>query len=160
MATDMFLKVEGATGESLDSNHKGWTEIKSFSWGASQPGNMGSGGGGGAGKVCFNDLLVNAAIDKSTGAILKHCSSGKHISKVELSACKAGGKQVEYAKITLEEVIVTAVQFTGTQGDDLIGVTYAFQAARVKQQYWEQNATGGKAAESGAAWNIKENKEM
>ena len=72
MAIDMFLKVEGASGESKDSNHKGWTDITSFSWGASQPGNMGVGGGGGAGKVCFNDLHVNALVDKSTPALLKH----------------------------------------------------------------------------------------
>ena len=35
MAIDMFLKVEGVTGESKDSNHTGWTDITSFSWGAS-----------------------------------------------------------------------------------------------------------------------------
>lgn len=96
MAIDMFLKVEGVTGESKDSNHTGWTDITSFSWGASQPGNMSVGGGGGAGKVNFNDLHVNALIDKSTTAILKHCASGKHLTKVELSVCKAGGQQVEY----------------------------------------------------------------
>ncbi|MXG36345.1 type VI secretion system tube protein Hcp, partial [Escherichia coli] len=27
MAIDMFLKVEGVTGESKDSNHTGWTDI-------------------------------------------------------------------------------------------------------------------------------------
>lgn len=31
MAIDMFLKVEGVTGESKDSNHTGWTDITSFS---------------------------------------------------------------------------------------------------------------------------------
>ena len=45
----MFMKVDGVTGESKDSNHTGWTDITSFSWGASQPGNMSVGGGGGAG---------------------------------------------------------------------------------------------------------------
>ncbi|SUB69212.1 Hemolysin-coregulated protein (uncharacterized) [Pluralibacter gergoviae] len=33
MAIDMFLKVEGVTGESKDSHHTGWTDITSFSWG-------------------------------------------------------------------------------------------------------------------------------
>ncbi|HWT17967.1 MAG TPA: type VI secretion system tube protein Hcp, partial [Variovorax sp.] len=47
MAVDMFMRVEGANGESKDSNHKDWTDIKSFAWGATQPGNMVSGGGGG-----------------------------------------------------------------------------------------------------------------
>ncbi|WP_411751993.1 Hcp family type VI secretion system effector [Serratia sp. (in: enterobacteria)] len=159
MAIDMFLKVEGANGESKDSNHKGWTDIISFSWGASQPGNMGVGGGGGAGKVCFNDLHVNALVDKSTPALLKHCASGKHLGKIELSICKAGGGQVEYVKITLEDVLVTSVQYTGSDGEDTVGVNYAFQAAKVKQQYWEQSDKGGKGAESSAGWNIKENKE-
>jgi len=27
MAIDMYLKVDGATGESQDSNHKGWLDI-------------------------------------------------------------------------------------------------------------------------------------
>lgn len=159
MAIDMFLKVEGVTGESKDSNHTGWTDITSFSWGASQPGNMSVGGGGGAGKVNFNDLHVNALIDKSTTAILKHCASGKHLTKVELSVCKAGGQQVEYSRITLEDVLVTSVQYTGADNGDTVGVTYAFQAAKVKQQYWEQTTSGGKGAESSAGWNIKENKE-
>ena len=159
MAIDMFLKVEGASGESKDSNHKGWTDITSFSWGASQPGNMSVGGGGGAGKVCFNDLHVNALVDKSTPALLKHCSSGKHLTKIELSVCKAGGSQVEYVKITLDDVLVTAVQYTGASGEDTVGVTYSFQASKVKQQYWEQSDKGGKGAESSAGWNIKENRE-
>lgn len=145
MAIDMFLKVEGASGESKDSNHKGWTDITSFSWGASQPGNMGVGGGGGAGKVCFNDLHVNALVDKSTPALLKHCSSGKHLTKVELSVCKAGGTQVEYVKITLDDVLVTAVQYTGAGGEDTVGVTYSFQAAKVKQQYWSRATKAAKA---------------
>jgi type VI secretion system secreted protein Hcp len=160
MAIDMFMKVDGVTGESQDSNHKGWTDIKSFSWGATQPGNMSVGGGGGAGKVNFEDLHVNALIDKSTTAILKHCASGKHLTKVELSVCKAGGQQVEYTKITLEDVLVTAVNYTGSDDGDLVSVVYDFQASRVKQQYWEQTASGGKGAESSAGWNIKENKEM
>ncbi len=159
MAIDMFLKVDGVTGESKDSNHVGWTDITSFSWGASQPGNMGVGGGGGACKVNFKDLHIKALIDKSTTAIMKHCASGKHLNKVELSVCKAGGQQVEYARITLEEVLVTNVEYTGSDDGDTVGMVYSFQAAKVKQQYWEQTSAGGKGAESSAGWNIKENKE-
>lgn len=155
----MFLKVDGVTGESNDSNHKNWTDVSSFSWGANQPGNMAVGGGGGAGKVNFNDLEVIALIDKSTPAILKYCANGKHVDSVEISVCKAGGKQVEYTRITLTDVLVTAVRYTGAGGDDRIGVAYSFQAAKVKQQYWVQSETGGKGAEVSAGWNIKENKE-
>jgi len=160
MAIDMFMKVDGVTGESKDSNHTGWTDITSFSWGASQPGNMSVGGGGGAGKVSFEDLSVTALIDKSVTAILKNCASGKHLSKVELSICKAGGTQVEYVKITLEDVLITTVHYTGADTEDTVGITYGFQASKIKQQYWEQSSSGGKGAEISAGWNIKENKEV
>jgi len=159
MAIDMFLKVDGVTGESKDSNHTGWTDITSFSWGATQPGNMSVGGGGGAGKVTFNDLNVDAKIDKSVTALLKYCASGKHLSKVELSICKAGGSQIEYARITLEDVLVTKVDYNGANDGDLVGMSYSFQASKVQQQYWEQSSSGGKGPESNAGWNIKENKD-
>lgn len=159
MAVDMYMKIEGANGESKDANHKDWTDIMSFSWGASQPGSMATGGGGGQGKASFNDLNVLARIDKAAPAVMKHCASGKHLSKVELSICKAGGEQIEYSKITLEDVLVTAVQLNAEKEVETVMVNYSFQAARVKQQYWEQSERGSKGAESLVAWDIKQNKE-
>jgi len=156
----MFMKIDGANGESKDANHKNWTDIISFSWGATQPGNMASGGGLGAGKASFNDLHVVARIDKAAPAVMKHCASGKHLSKIELSVCKAGGQQIEYTKITLEDVLVSSVQLTGELNQESVTVNFAFQAAKVKQQYWEQTEQGGKGAESVVAWDIKKNQEV
>lgn len=156
----MFMKIDGANGESKDANHKNWTDIISFSWGATQPGNMASGGGLGAGKASFNDLHVVARIDKAAPAVMKHCASGKHLGKIELSVCKAGGQQVEYSKITLEDVLVSSVQLSGELNSESVVVNFAFQAAKVKQQYWEQTEQGGKGAESLVAWDIKQNKEV
>jgi type VI secretion system secreted protein Hcp len=28
MATDMFMRIEGVSGESKDANHKDWTDIE------------------------------------------------------------------------------------------------------------------------------------
>ncbi|HAV2275581.1 TPA: type VI secretion system tube protein Hcp [Serratia marcescens] len=159
MAIDMYMKVEGMTGESQDSNHKGWTDVLSFNWGASQPGNMAVGGGGGSGKVNYQDLRIQALIDKSTPAILKYCSSGKHVAKIELSVCKAGGNQVEYSKIVLEDVLVTQTDFNGVGQNDAILVDYAFQASKVTMSYWEQGSSSTKGAESKSGWDIKQNKE-
>jgi type VI secretion system secreted protein Hcp len=159
MAVDMFMKVEGASGESQDANHKGWTDIDSFSWGATQASTMASGGGGGAGKVSFMDLNVVAKIDKCYPAVLKHCATGKHLGKVELSLCKAGGTQIEYGKIELTDVLVTSVAVSGTSSGETTVVNYSFQAAKVKSQYWEQTNTGGKGAESQVVFDVKQNKE-
>ena len=160
MAIDMFLKIEGVSGESKDTNHKDWTHLESFDWGADQSGSMSSGGGGGAGKVNFNDLTVVCAIDKAAPTILKNCAVGQHISKVEVSVCKAGGTQIEYSRTTLEDVLVTSVKFIGAQDSDVLKIRYAFQAAKVKTQYWEQSDKGSKGAEVQMAFNIKENKSI
>ena len=42
---DMFLKIDGVEGESLDDKHKNEVELLSFSFGATQPGSAGHGGG-------------------------------------------------------------------------------------------------------------------
>ncbi|KVP45282.1 Hcp family type VI secretion system effector [Burkholderia ubonensis] len=163
MGVAMFMKVDGVAGESADAQHKGWTDIQTFSWGASQPGAMASGSGGNAGKASFNDLVVAAYMDKGAPAIIKNCASGKHLPSVEISACKTGGTQVEFMRVTLQEVLVTSAQVAGVDpGDvaDRLLMHYGFQAAKVKKQYWQQNDNGGKGAEVSVGWNIKENTEM
>lgn len=156
MAIDMFLKVEGATGESADANHKDWIDIQSFEWGAMQVGTMSAGGGGGSGKVSFNDLNVTTSIDKATPALLKHCSSGKHLGEVNLSICKAGGSQIEYATIVLKDVLVTFVDFSGGSSEQ-VAARYSFQSSKVEHHYWVQTAQGAKGAESQMGWDIKAN---
>ena len=48
MTVAIFMKVEGASGESKDAAHKDWTDVESFTWGVTQPHSMASGGGAGA----------------------------------------------------------------------------------------------------------------
>ncbi|AUX94339.1 Hcp family type VI secretion system effector [Mixta gaviniae] len=160
MSIDLFLKIDGIQGEAKDANHKGWITLSGFNWGASQPGNMQTGGGGGAGRVTWRDLMVNAPVDRATPAVAHYLAAGRHINKVELSACKAGDPQIEYMRITLEEVILTNVSYSGAAGAVQINMAYHFQAASVRQQYWEQTESGGKGAEAASGWNIKENKAL
>ncbi len=160
MSIDMFMKVSCASGESQDSNHKGWTDARSFTWRVTQPSHMQSGGGAGAGKAKFHGLNVVASIDKSYPALLKHCSTGKHIEQMEIEICKAGGTQITFNKITLSDVLVTSVYIDGIGPDRTATAHYVFQAAKVKNQYWEQTSQGGKGSESQMSFSIKENREI
>ncbi|CAN7245741.1 hypothetical protein ASF11_00010 [Acidovorax sp. Leaf76] len=159
MTVAIFMKVEGASGESKDAAHKDWTDVESFTWGVTQPHSMASGGGAGAGKADFQNLNIVANIDKCYPAVLKHCATGKHLGQVEISMCKAGGTQIEFGKITLTDVMVTNVTVSGTSSGDTVVVNYAFQAAKIKTEYSEQTAQGGKGATSQMGFSIKENKE-
>ncbi|MBC0856441.1 Hcp family type VI secretion system effector [Pantoea stewartii] len=158
MTVAIYLKVEGVKGEAKPK--EGWIDVLSFNWAAAQPGNMMVGGGGGAGKVMFDDLSVQACIDRASPTLLGFCASGKHISKVILSVNKAGGEKIEYARIELEDVIITRVNFSGVGKTENILVNYVFQAAKVSQHYWEQTNTGGKSAEIVSGWDIKKNQAL
>jgi type VI secretion system secreted protein Hcp len=91
--------------------------------------------GGGAGKISFDDLHIAALMDKATPALLKYCASGKHISEIKLSVCKAGGTQIEYATIILKDAITTKVQFSGTSNTEQVKVNYEFQSSKIEQHY-------------------------
>ena len=158
MALDIFMRIDGITGESKDAHHKNWIDVHNFTWGASQPNTLTTGGGGGAGKVNFQDLKVTAAIDKAAPTILKHSAIGRHIPKLEISVCKAAGEQIEYSRITLDDVMVTGVEFDGSQNNEVLWVTYSFQAVKIKTQYWEQTERGGKGPETQMGYDIKQNK--
>jgi type VI secretion system secreted protein Hcp len=61
MAVDMFLKLNGVTGESKDKVHNKEIDILSWSWGMLNSGTAHVGGGAGSGKVSVQDLsLINS----------------------------------------------------------------------------------------------------
>lgn len=45
-AVDLFLNLDGVTGESTDKAHLGWIEIASFQFGVTSPTTIGSATGG------------------------------------------------------------------------------------------------------------------
>lgn len=159
MAINLFLKVAGATGESKNAAYKDTTELEWFEWGTEQPTTIESGGGGGAGKVDFHNLTCRAAVDKVYPALLIKCADGTHIDKVEVIGAKMGGEQIEYFKITMEKVLCTKVDVSGSKGAEVVAL-YSFQGATVKSEYSVQTDTGTKGATSEFGWNIKENKKM
>src|ERR1041384_7025439 len=141
MAVDMFLKLDGIKGESADHKHSGEIHIESFSWGMNQTGAHSTGGGGGAGKVSVHDISITKHVDKSTPALMLHCCNGKHIKDGLITARKAGEKPVEYLKIKMEYILISAVQDAGHGGEFLTeNVTLNFSKFHVT--YVEQDAKG------------------
>lgn len=58
---DFYIKLPPIEGETSDDKHKNQIEILSYSWGATQTGSFGHGGGGGAGKVSMQDISAPSA---------------------------------------------------------------------------------------------------
>ena len=159
MAVDMFIKIEGIKGESKDSKHKGEIDVLSYSWGATQSGTMAYGGGGGAGKVSFQDISFTHRVDKSSPILVLHCANGKHIKEATLTNRKAGKDQQEYLVFKMSDILVTAVQLGGAEGGDVPTSNVSLNFAKVEMEYKAQKADGSLDAGIKFKWDIKANKE-
>ena len=157
MAMDMFIKIDSLAGESKDSTHKGEIDVLAWSWGVSNSGTTHGGGGGGAGKANVQDLSFTKYIDKSTPDLLLSSLNGKHWDQAVLVVRKAGETPLEYLKFTLSEVLVTSVSQGGSGGEDRLTENVTLNFAKVKVEYVEQTAKGGKGATPSIGWDVAAN---
>jgi type VI secretion system secreted protein Hcp len=153
------MKIDDLVGESQDEKKKGWIEIESWSWGATQQGTQAFGGGGGAGKVSMQDFHITKKIDKATQELFIHCATGKHFGTCKLVARKAGGKQEEYLKIDLTDVLVSSYQSGGHgSGGELPMEQISLNFSKVKWEYLTQDNKGATQTAGNFTYDLKQNK--
>ncbi|WP_017347673.1 Hcp family type VI secretion system effector [Pantoea sp. A4] len=144
----LYLQISHINGSSQDAQHSDWLDVMDYHWGGQRDKRFG-------GTVNFRNLRVNAMLDKATPPLVLHAAKGNPLSKVVLAACKAGGEQQEFYRITLEGARVVAFSLDETSEGTL--AEYEFEADCFKIQYWDQRPDGGRAAEVRAGWNVKNN---
>lgn len=159
MAQDIFLKINGIDGESMDAAHKNEIEVLNWSWQVLQEANMHQGSGGGSGKATVKDLQFVHNVDRSSPNLMKFCLTGKHIPEAQLTVRKAGGNPLEYLKITMTDVVITNVQPSGSSFDETLTENVSLAFAKIKQEYTVQNQQGGSGGAVTAGYDIKLNKE-
>jgi type VI secretion system secreted protein Hcp len=158
---DYFLMVDGVDGEASDSKHKNEIEVMSFSWGATNSGTMAFGGGGGAGKVQFQDVSFSVKTNKSSPKLFLACASGEHIKKAVLTVRKAGKDQQEFYKFTLSDLLITSYQSGGSGGSDIVPTdSFSLNFSKVEFEYKSQKADGTLDAAVKAGWDLKQNKKV
>jgi type VI secretion system secreted protein Hcp len=154
MATDYFLKLDGIDGESVDQHNAKSIEIQSFSWGASNPTNH-LGTGSSAGKVSMSDLTIQTQLSAASPKIIAACSSGSVIKTGTLTCRKAGTEQLEYLKIALTDVFVSAYSLGG--GGDVPSESVSLSFGQVVVTYKQQHEDGSLGGAIAAGWNVGKN---
>lgn len=157
MSVDMFLKLDGINGESMDAKHKQAIQLHSFSFGISQVGSGSFGGGSGSGKAEWADIHFTKNVDTSTPTLIEHCATGKHIAKAQLFVRKSGaaGGQGDYYTITMTEVIVSGVQNSGSSAADLPQESLSLNYAKIQFEYKTQDDKGVLGKPVTAGWDLK-----
>jgi type VI secretion system secreted protein Hcp len=157
---DMFLKLDGVEGESTDNSHKNEIELLSFSFGATQPGSAGHGGGAGIGKVQVHDFAFSKYLDKASPKLFAACASGQHFPKAVLTCRKAGGSQQEYLKVTFTEAIVSNLTNSGHEGSTLPTEQVSLNFSKIEIEYKPQDEKGNLGGVIKAGWDLAKNQKI
>jgi type VI secretion system secreted protein Hcp len=148
---DMFLKMDGVTGEATDSAHKGEIDVVSWSWGMQAPIEMVSGQATGA--TTLTELNVVKRVDRASPTLMTFLRNHKVLGAAVLTVRKAGTSPFEYFKIELANVRVTSLKAEVVRAEEaelVERVSLGF--SKVTVSYTPQGATGG----SGGGTNVFE----
>ena len=141
-ASDMFLKLSGIKGESVDDKHRGEIDVLSWSWGMST----------GTARVkkgtiapkCIQDLQLTKLADTSTPQLIMSGVMGQPIKEGTLTMRKAGKDQQEYLVIKMTDILVSSYQTGGSAGGDndalIDSVVLSFST--IEGEYRPQRADG------------------
>ena len=159
MAFDCFLKLDGIPGESADSKHKGEIDVMSYSFGATQTGSFAYGGGGGAGKVQFQDFHFVMKMSKATPKLFLACANGEHLKSAILTVRKAGKEAQEFYNVKFTDILVSSYT-TGASGggDEVPTEQISFNFTKMEMEYKEQKADGSLSGGVKAHYDAKINK--
>jgi type VI secretion system secreted protein Hcp len=157
MAIDMFLKLDGVTGEAKDKVHGKEIDVLSWSWGMTNEGSAHSGGGAGSGKVNVQDVSVTKFIDSSSPKLMLACCKGAHFANALITVRKAGEKPLEYVKVKMERVFISNVSTGGSDNSDRLTESLILNFGKVSVDYIPQKDDGSGGTAIPFGWDIAAN---
>jgi type VI secretion system secreted protein Hcp len=157
--TNIYLKLDGLDGESVDEDHKNWIEVESWSWGVDNPASFAQGQGGQSTQAHVSSLNVVKHCDKASVTLYKDCTTGKHITSGTLSCLKLDGdSRVEYMKVDLTDVMVSSVQWSASGSEHHVHESLGLVFAEFKQTYKLQQDTGSAQGSTEFGFNVQTSK--
>jgi type VI secretion system secreted protein Hcp len=137
---DMFLKVEGVTGEASDTDHKGEIDVVSWSWGMDAPVSVTTGAS--SGMISVGELHIVKRVDQSSPTLMRFLRNRKNVSTAQLVVRKAGTTPLEYFKVELENVRVNGLKAESVDSDLVEHLRLGFSKVRIS--YTPQSPTGAR----------------
>lgn len=157
--TNIYLKLEGLDGESVDDLHKNWIEVECFTWGVNNPASFAIGQGGQATQAHVEKIDVDKRCDKSSVAMFKACTTGKHIPKGTISCLKLDGEtRIEYLKIELKDIMVSDFKWEGRGDDQLVKEKVSLVFAEFQETYKLQQDIGSAGGGTHFGFNVQTSK--
>lgn len=155
-STNMYLKLEGIDGESLDQDHDKWIELESLSWGVTNPASFAKGQGGQATQADIGAFTISKHVDSASVALFRASTTGKHIDKGTLECLKLDGdSRIVYYKVDFTKLLVTSTQMSGSGADTVLNEFVSFAFSEFKQSYKLQEDAGSAGGNTDFGYNIQ-----
>ncbi len=172
---DIFLKLDGISGESTVKGHKKEIDVLSYEQAIDDTViHSGGGGGAAAGKAHFSGVRFRKSVDAASIPMLLACASGKHIKDARFTFRRSAAV-FDFYKVTLEDVLITHIaqragvgaQYplsfealnSGAPSDGFLDeVTLDYR--RIRWEYHRQGHGGGAAATVKGGWDVGSNKKL
>lgn len=153
---EMFLKLEGIDGESLDEVHRGEIEIINWGWENTNTVKWDQNQGGQSTFVKVGELTVTKFCDKASPTLQQSCVTGKHIKRGIITCRKNDGEQkVEYLVVKLTDIMISKVHWEGDGGDQSLKEQIGISFAEFRIDYKLQNDMGNAGGMLGFGFNVQ-----
>lgn len=159
-ADDIFLKLDGVPGESIDARHKGEIDVLSYSQSLTGPFARGATSGAAAsGKTTCGPVTITKYVDLSSPDLILSAANGRHIPSAVITFRRAGQTPVEYYTVILDDVIVTEVEQTDSRSSSSQRAVekVSLIGRRVRFEYTAQRPDGGSGAKPKSGWDCAAN---
>jgi type VI secretion system secreted protein Hcp len=143
-AFDAFIKIGDIKGEVTTKTHLEWIDGYSFQYGVSNQTSFNTGGGG-AGKAVASEVVLTKRLDAASPKLFLACAMGTLVPEVKIELVKPDGSGTlrTFYRITLTDVFVSSLSNSGADGDDVVGESVSLNYAKIKVEYYQQDAKGG-----------------
>ncbi|NLF88015.1 type VI secretion system tube protein Hcp [Candidatus Bathyarchaeota archaeon] len=147
----VFLKVDGVTGESTDAKHLGWVEATAYNWTVTVPQ---SSSGRPIGSPYPSNFIVVAETSKASPVLFRDCVMGKQLTvTIAVQSTDGNGKAVDICTWRLGNVIMSSYNTnTGLDGGSRVYDVYGFMPGKVEVTVQQINADGSLGSPTSAEW--------
>lgn len=156
-----YIKFDGVDGEAQDTNHKGWSDLVSFSQGIHKPGGGATGQSRRRGDVVLDDISTVKELDKASPKLAESMCKGKVYPKVEIhvTASYTDAGRITYYAYELKNVQVTNYSVSGSgQSDQVPTEELSLNFEEIKVTYTECDSQGKKKGNVEYTWKVEEGK--
>jgi type VI secretion system secreted protein Hcp len=160
---DMFLWLDGFTGESIDEasggpKHAGHIEIFGWQWGLKNAAKLGLNEREAAKETKADSLQITKNVDLASATLVQYCTLGTLIKKATLTCRKnAGEAKLEYLVMDLTDVKVMSVKWD--KKEHVVEEAVVLECVTAKARYTKQDDETGMGT-GGAClfgWNFADN---